>query len=120
MNNTYKSIVMAVYALVVIGSGIYRIVSQEGGTTGLYFGLVMGGIAAAASVLFWMNKNFLAYLDTFLSISLVGGWFCYESFVKKGLGDAEPRQLIVIAVTAIVLILMVLPSRNTVEPSSIK
>ena len=111
---------MAVFALVVIASGIYRIVSDDGGTTGLTFGLVMGGIAAAASILFWMERPFLAYLDSFLSISLVGGWFIYESFIKKGLGNAEPRQLIVIAVTAVVTVLMILPSRQTAEPEAVE
>ncbi len=118
MSNKYKAVMMAIYALVVIGSGIYRIVSQDGGTTGLYFGLVMGGIAAAGSLLFWLNQPPLAYLDSFLAVSLVGGWFCYESFVKKGIAQAEPRQLIVIVITFVVLILLILPPKVPAERSS--
>ena len=113
MSNKNKAILMAVYAIVVIASGIYRIVSSEGGTTGLYFGLVMGGIAAAGSLLFWLDKPLLANFDSFLSVAFVGGWFCYESFVKKGFANAEPRQLIVIVITLVVLVLLLIPQKPT-------
>lgn len=99
-------VAIGLFGLLVIGSGLLRFLSAEGGQTGLIFGLVMGSIALLGSCFFLRHQNLPAQFASWTAITFVGGWFCYESFIKKGLGDAEPRQLVIIAVTFVTAFLL--------------
>lgn len=96
-----RSYVMAIFGVCVIASGWWRFRGAEGGATGLWFGLVMGGLALASARLFYVGRSLLAQIIGWISVTTVGGWFIYESFVRKGLSQAEPRQLIVIGITLV-------------------
>ncbi len=108
-----KSIAVSLYALAVLASGFVRYVAQEGGSTGLVFGLTMGALALVGAFLlrgrFPRTGLFVAAAVT----SLVGGWFVYESFVRKDLADAEVRQLIVIGLSLVMAVVLLWPSRAT-------
>ena len=93
--------VTTVFGLSVITSGLWRYFSAEGGEAGLWFGLVMGGLALVAAGLFFTRKQLPATILVWLCIAFVGGWFCYESFIKKGFANAETRQLIIIGLTGL-------------------
>jgi len=60
----------------------------------------MGSIALLGAFLM-KRLTALGLALGFLSISFVAGWYTYESFVLKGLPDAEWRQLIMIVVSLI-------------------
>ncbi len=98
IGQTVKPWVMALFALVVVTSGFYRVLSADGGQTGLWFGIIMGGLALCSCWLLVTENRRPGYFVAWLCILVVGGWFAYESFVKKGIARAEPRQLIVIGV----------------------
>lgn len=91
--------IMGLFAVSVITSGLWRFFSAEGGHAGLWFGLVMGGSALLAAGLFLKSKTVPAMIVGWLSLLFVGGWFCYEALIKKGLEIAETRQLIIIGIT---------------------
>ena len=91
--------ILGLFGISVVTSGLWRFFSAEGGHAGLWFGLVMGGLAIFAAFLFLKDKVGPALLAGWLSLVFVGGWFCYESLIKKGIENAEPRQLIIIGIT---------------------
>ncbi len=101
------------FGSVVFASGLWRYFGAEGGSNGLWFGVVMGGLAVASGVLFHVRKKSAANLTAWLAILFVGGWFGYEALIKKGITVAEPRQLMVIAVAAFTAIALVMLSRET-------
>lgn len=94
----------AIFAVAVIASGLWRFFSAEGGQAGLWFGLLMGGLGLVAASLFATGKPRAGTILAWICLSLVGGWFCYESFVKKGFANAETRQLIIISITILTAI----------------
>ena len=98
---------MFIFGICVIASGLWRFIPQEGGETGLWFGLVMGGLALLSAFLYHIRKTTAAMLTGWISLLTVCGWFVYESLVRKGLSEAEPRQLIIIGI-ALVAVLMIL------------
>ncbi|MEM7454168.1 MAG: hypothetical protein AAF456_07410 [Planctomycetota bacterium] len=91
----------AAYGLCVIGSGLWRYLGSEGGSTGLIFGFVMGAIALLASIAFFSARNVFGHILAWSSVIVVCGWFIYEAMIKKGFSEAEPRQLIVIGISCI-------------------
>jgi len=99
-----SSITICLYGAVVMASGVWRVVSADGGTTGLWFGLVMGGIAWLSGVLYWMDKRQWANALAFCCIAVVGGWFGYESLLKKGYANSEIRQLVVIVLSVVTVV----------------
>ena len=101
--NRLRLIAIAIFGVVVIGSGLWRFLTAEGGSTGLWFGVVMGGLGLLSSGLFAARVNLAAHGLAWICLVLVGGWFGYEALIEKGIADAEPRQLIVIVVTLITL-----------------
>ena len=101
-----QTIVAAVYGLAVIASGMVRYFGQEGGATGLWFGLIMGLLAITAAIFFHFSKKILGHCLIWSSLLVVGGWFVYEALIKKGLAEAEPRQLMIIGISIVVAIVM--------------
>lgn len=108
---------MALFALVVVASGFYRVLSADGGQTGLWFGITMGGMALCSCWLLVTENQRPGFFVAWLCILVVGGWFAYESFVKKGIANAEPRQLIVIGV-ALITALALLLRNNPASPEN--
>ncbi len=111
MSPILKAGLLAGYSLAVIVSGIYRIVSAEGGTTGLIFGLVMGLLGFAGAGLIAVRRTTIGAVVSGIVVVFVGGWFFYESFVKKGVENAEIRQLIVIGLSGLAMGLVLLPTK---------
>lgn len=99
MNQKYETVTMALFGCSVVASGLWRYFSAAGGNAGLWFGLVMGVLALLAAWFFYSSKPIVGHAFAWIAILFVGGWFCYESFVKKGIENAEPRQLIIIGIT---------------------
>ena len=97
---------MGLFGTCVIISGLWRFFSAEGGHAGLWFGLVVGIAAVVGSALFGSQKFLAANLLSWTCLLLVGGWFCYESFIKKGFAESEVRQLIVITITVLTIFWM--------------
>ena len=106
---------MYFYGCCIIASGLYRFFSAEGGQAGLWFGLVMGFVALTSASLFRLSKLLAGHVTAWLAITFVGGWFFYEALIKKGWWDAEPRLLLILALSlcvAAVLPAISLRSRN--------
>ncbi len=110
-NNTAPCITSATFGLCVIASGLWRFLSAEGGHAGLWFGLVMGSASLLSSWLFLKDRVVPARVLIWTSLVIVGGWFSYESFIKKGLANAELRQLIIIGVTLVTALCILFTSR---------
>ncbi len=102
-----RTTTMGLFGLTVLGSGLWRFFSADGGHAGLCFGIVMGGLAFLSASLFFVRRTGPGILFAAISILLVGGWFGYESFIKKGFANSEIRQLIVIGMTVIAATLMI-------------
>jgi hypothetical protein len=102
---------MVLYASALAASGCWRYVAQPDGGKGLWFGLVMGALALGAAWLLATKRQGglpLAYAV----VALAGGWFVYESFVRKGLASAEPRQLLMIGLSGLVACVLVSSQRR--------
>ena len=84
------------FGLAVLASGFLRFFGQEGGDKALWFGLVMGGLALLGAVCLRVGRARLGWGLGVLAVVFVGGWFGYESFVRKGLAAAELRQLVIL------------------------
>lgn len=117
-----RATAIGLFGLAVIASGIWRFVSAEGGQIGLIYGLSMGSIALCSASAFLIRHELSAQLSAWASLLFIGGWFSYESFIKKGLAEAESRQLFIIGLsvaTAIVLVVFTIRRSNeTTSPES--
>ena len=96
-----RLITIGLFGVVVIGSGWWRYLGADGGTTGLWFGMVMGGLSLLSSGLFAARINIAAHALAWTCLVVVGGWFVYEALIENGGSNAEPRQLVVIVVTLV-------------------
>lgn len=104
--NKLGAITIFLYGGVVIASGVWRVLFAEGGATGLWFGLVMGGFAWLSAALYGFGKSVAAKGAALFCLLVVGGWFTYESFFRKGFSNAEFRQLLVIVVSLLVAVVL--------------
>ena len=107
-----KSKVMLAYGAAVVASGLFRYLSREGGSKGLWFGLVMGAAAMGSGVALHHGRRALGFLGSAITFAFVGGWFAYEALIKKGFAAAEPRQLAIIALTAVSACALLVRSRG--------
>lgn len=85
----------ACFGIAVIVSGLYRFFMEPDGATGLWFGLVMGGVALVAAQLQRTRFSTVGIGMGFAVALLVGGWFCFEVFGKGE--HAIRRYLIILA-----------------------
>ena len=102
MNWQSRSRALLIFGLIVIASGCFRFFTQEGGSTGLTFGLVMGSLSLIAGWIIARGHKLAGLAIGILTLVVVGGWFAYEALVLKGWSAAEPRQLIVLTASIIV------------------
>lgn len=73
----------ASFGIAVILSGLYRYCMEPGGTAGLWFGLVMGGLALLAATLQMTRLSRAGDALAAMVAIFVGGWFCYSMFAKS-------------------------------------
>lgn len=92
-------LVALIYGLAVIASGMIRYLGSPGGDAGLWFGVVMGGLAVAASGCFWTDRVLFGTILTWFTIAVVGGWFVFEALIEKGIFEAEVRMLAILGIT---------------------
>lgn len=111
MPTRHRALALFLYALAVIASGLWRFATQEGGEKGLWFGLVMGGLGLVGAGLLRAGRTRVGMGFAIVTLAFVGGWFAYESFVDKGLAHAEPRQLIILALSVVVAACLLAPGR---------
>lgn len=102
MSTRRTASVFAVFAVVVLASGIYRYASAPGGVEAIWFGVVMGAIAGGSSLAFFLGWRALGIGLGAFAVLTVGGWFVYEALIQKGLAVAERRQLALIVVSIVV------------------
>lgn len=93
---------LALFGVATLASGLYRYLSADGGEKGLWFGVVMGAIGLAGAASLARGRRAPGRALGWTAVVFVGGWFTYEALVKKGLAEAEPRQLALIAFAAFV------------------
>jgi len=97
-------LITACFGVAVILSGLYRYFLEPGGSAGLWFGLVMGGMALLAALLQRTRLSLLGDGLAAIAALFVGGWFCYENFGK---GKHEIRMYLMIFVSAVELAVLV-------------
>ena len=115
VQNGTRTVAIAIYGLVVIASGMVRYFGAEGGETGLIFGLVMGTISLVAAACFCFNQNLTGMILAWLCILFTGGWFIYEALIKKGISEAETRQLVVIGISLLTAVALAYPRQQSVK-----
>lgn len=104
ISRTFVSSTTACFGVAVILSGLYRFCMEPGGASGLWFGLVMGGLALPAALL--QRTRFALVGDGLAAVAglFVGGWFCYENFGKA---KHELRMYMMILASVIGLAVLV-------------
>jgi cation transport ATPase len=109
---TLKCLATAVYGLAVIASGLYRFLAEEGGEKGLWFGVVMGTLALGAAGLLWARWLLIGRALAWLVAIFVGGWFVFESSIKKGFGHGDLRMYLIIALSLLEAVVLCLPAKS--------
>jgi len=103
---------LALFGLATLASGLYRYLSAEGGEKGLWFGVVMGAVALAGAAALARGRRAAGLALGGTAVAFVGGWFTYEALVKKGLAEAEPRQLALIVFSVVMAVVLVAPGQR--------
>lgn len=116
---THKQLaaVIGVFGLAVIAGGLIRyFFSADPSTNGLYFGLVMGGIALVGAVLAFVNQVLPARLITAFAAAVVVLWFGYDMFKDLSnnfkITEAEIRKTIVVVLGVATAVAICLPIRK--------
>jgi len=94
------TLVTITFGVAVILSGLYRYFMEPGGIKGLWFGLVMGGVALAGAFVMRTRLPIIGLLLAAVVALFVGGWFCFENFAQ---GKHELRMYLMIVVSAVEL-----------------
>lgn len=108
-----KSLVgwIGVFGVAVIVSGLVRYLTTPAGQNGLYFGLVMGGLALLGAFLALLNLRLVGKIVGLLAVSFVLLWFGYDMYrdlaAKFVLGPDELRKAAVIALGAVTAVFVV-------------
>lgn len=90
-------LVLALFGLATITSGLIRYLTQDGGEKGLWFGIVMGSLSLAGALTVRSGRRKAGLALGWTALAFVVGWFSFEVFVRKGLGQAEIRQIVLLA-----------------------
>lgn len=112
MSDARRALALALFGLATTSSGLYRYLSAPDGEKGLWFGLVMGGLALAGALLLARGPRSVGLALGTIAVALVLGWFVYEALVKKGLAVAEYRQLALIVFAAVTGAALAWPRRR--------
>jgi len=108
-----KPLAIALFGTAVITSGLLSLLGREGGTAGLKFGLVMGGLALVAALLLWMNLRLPGTAVAWLAVAFVGGWFIYDAFIKRGFGQGDLRKYVMVALSLAAAIVLCWPTKRS-------
>lgn len=107
-----KVFALRIFGLAVVGSGLFRFLSREGGVNGLWFGLVMGGLALAGAHFLARGRSGIGLPLAWCALVFVAGWFGYEALVQKGIAAAEVRQLLILLTALATIVVLALPSKR--------
>lgn len=111
-----QTVAMALFGLAVIASGLIRYLTTTGGENGLYFGLVMGGLALIGALLAAFQFRLAGMLVGLMAIAFVVLWFGYDTYRDVAsthkFGSAEVRKAIVVALGIITAVALFAPSRH--------
>lgn len=84
------TIITAVYGVFLLGSGLYRHLSQVGGNTkALGFGIFVGIVSLIGAALFAKNKTLAGKIVSFIAVAFVLGFF--GTMTIKGTYDLDAR-----------------------------
>jgi len=97
------ALITACFGITVILSGLYRYFMEPGGSAGLWFGLVMGGLALVGAILQLTKVPAVGDVLAVLAAIFVGGWFCFENFGKS---KHEIRMYLMIIASIVELVLV--------------
>jgi hypothetical protein len=110
------ALALGLFGLAVIGSGLFRYLTDPGGQNGLYFGLVMGGIALAGALLAAFNQILAARLVGGLGIAFVLLWFGYDLFQDLSrnfvITGTEIRKSLILAAGVVAALVIYLPGKR--------
>ncbi len=114
MTSKQLAAAIGVFGLAVIGSGLIRYLTTPGGENGLYFGLVMGGLAVVGARLAALNQMLAGRIVGGLAVAFVCLWFGYDLYKDSQaanfvFGSAEVRKVIVLALGALTAAALFLP-----------
>ncbi len=101
-----RPVTLALFGAAAITSGLIRFLFQPGGHTGLWFGIAVGVASWVSAGLVAIGRSRVGLAIGLVAITMLGGWFFYEALVKKGIAQAEIRQLVMIVVAAVGLLLL--------------
>ncbi|MDY0165599.1 MAG: hypothetical protein RBS80_03600 [Thermoguttaceae bacterium] len=110
----------AIYGLAVLGSGLLSLLAAEPGKAGLWFGVVMGGLALVASLLLYVRLRYLGMGVAWVAVGFVGGWFIYDVFFQRGLGQGDVRKYAVLVLTLLVAAVLGAPARKNSKTSVLR
>lgn len=84
------AVITGLYGLFLIGSGVFRHVTHEGGNTkALGFGIFTGVLALIGAALFAKNKTLAGKITAFVAVAFVLGFF--GTMTLKGSYDLDAR-----------------------------
>lgn len=118
MSNSLSARVLFLFGLVVVASGCLRYFGQEGGEKGLWFGLVMGGVALLGAALLRRGLRRTGLGLGGVALAFVAGWFTYEALIDKGWALSETRQLVVLALCVPTAVALAWPRRGAAGDGS--
>jgi len=84
------TVITALYGVFLLGSGLYRHLTQAGGNTkALGFGIFVGVVALIGAALFAKNKMLAGKIASFVAVAFVLGFF--GTMTIKGTYDLDVR-----------------------------
>ena len=119
LTNNQLAAVIGIFGLAVIAGGVIRhFFSADPSTNGLYFGLVMGGLAVIGAVLAGLNQVLSARVITALAVVVVVLWFGYDMLQDLSrefkITSAEVRKTIVVVLGLATGVAICLPLKKKV------
>lgn len=119
LTNKQLAAAIGLFGLAVIASGVIRMLTDARGHNGLYFGLVMGGIALIGAVLAGVNRLLLARIIAGFAVSVVLLWFSFDMYKDLSrnfkIGEPEIRKSVLIVLGVALAVIMAWPVRGAVE-----
>ncbi|MHC4916792.1 MAG: hypothetical protein ACYTGB_15010 [Planctomycetota bacterium] len=111
MTSRIRGVSALAYAAVAVLVGVWRFLQPDGGTTGLYFGLAIGAIAAAGGGLLIRGKRLAGTVTCFVALVFGGGFFVHR-IVSGGAEGDLPRAGLAVAAALALAIVLLLPERS--------
>jgi uncharacterized membrane protein (UPF0136 family) len=102
-----KQISTIIFGLTAIGVGLWRHF-EAGSPAALWFGIVMGSIAITGALLLKLKTKIPGYILIWLALCFVVGFFIHRT-VSKGADEFTIRVAIILAMSAVELVVMLLP-----------